>query len=225
MFEGKVLDFDEGVSLRDAVCGVLRAAILTGELEAGDRLMEIPLAEQMGVSRTPVRESIRRLEEEGLVIITPKCGARVASYTEKEVTDALDVRMHIESMSVKLAAMYITAEQVDILKEINKEMAAAVKKKKITAISEADNRLHNAICCSANNQVLLLIMKLLEEQVIRYRVEYIKSIGDYTELLEEHEELIKALENRDGDRAAEIVEHHIKNQKEKIKEIIAKRNV
>ena len=121
MFEGKVLDFDEGVSLRDAVCGVLRAAILTGELEAGDRLMEIPLAEQMGVSRTPVREAIRRLEEEGLVIITPKCGARVASYTEKEVTDALDVRMHIESMSVKLAAMYITAEQVDILKEINKE--------------------------------------------------------------------------------------------------------
>ena len=69
MFEGKVLDFDEGVSLRDAVCGVLRAAILTGELEAGDRLMEIPLAEQMGVSRTPVREAIRRLEEEGLVII------------------------------------------------------------------------------------------------------------------------------------------------------------
>ena len=71
----------------------------------------------------------------------------------------------------------------------------------------------------------MLIMKLLEEQVIRYRVEYIKSIGDYKELLEEHEELINALENRDGDRAAEIVEHHIKNQKEKIKEIIAKRNV
>ena len=75
MFEGKVQDFEEGVSLREAVCGVLRVAILTGELEAGERLMEIPLAEQMGVSRTPVREAIRRLEEEGLVIITPKCGA------------------------------------------------------------------------------------------------------------------------------------------------------
>ena len=225
MFEGKVHDFDEGVSLRDSVCGVLRQAILTGELEAGERLMEIPLAEQLGVSRTPVREAIRLLEDEGLVLITPKCGARVASYTEKEVTDALDVRMHIESMSVKLAAMYITTEQIGILREINQEMRVAVENKKITAISEADNRLHNAICCSANNRVLLLIMKFLEEQVIRYRVEYIKSIGDYRELLDEHEELINALESRDSEKAAEIVEHHIRKQKEKIKEIISKRNV
>ena len=68
-------------------------------------------------------------------------------------------------------------------------------------------------------------MKFLEEQVIRYRVEYIKSIGDYRELLDEHEELINALENRDSEKAAEIVEHHIRKQKEKIKEIISKRNV
>lgn len=225
MLEGKVPEYDEGVSLRESVCSILREAILTGELEAGARLMEIPLAERLGVSRTPVREAIRILEDEGLVLIVPKCGARVASYTEKEVTDALDVRIHIESMSAKLAAMYITSEQTEILREINREMEDAVKEKEITAISEADNRLHNAICCSANNRVLLLIMKLLEEQVIRYRVEYIKSIDDYRELIDEHEELIKALESRDSDRAAEIVEHHIRKQKEKIREIITKRNV
>lgn len=223
-FEGNKFDFSEGVSLRDTVYLAIREAILKGEFAPNKRLREIPLAEKLGVSRTPVREAIKRLEEEQLVVITPKCGARVASFTNKDVTDALDVRLAIENMTVRLAAKNMTPEMIKDLKNINKEMETAVKDKNISKISEADNRLHNRICIGADNRVLLKTMRMLEEQVLRYRVEYIKSITDYRELLDEHKELIEALANKDEDKAAEIISSHIGRQKEKIYEIIKKQS-
>lgn len=223
-FEGKKFDYSEGLSLRDSVYLAIREAILNGEFPPNKRLREIPLSQKLGVSRTPVREAIKKLEEEHLVVIMPKCGARVASFTNKDVTDALDVRLTIEDMAVRLAARNMTDEQIAELKAINKEMESAIKVKDISKISEADNRLHNRICIGADNRVLLKIMYMLEEQVLRYRVEYIKSVKDYNELIYEHNELIKALEAGDEIGAAKIMDLHIMKQKEKICEIIQKQS-
>lgn len=223
-FEGKKFDYTEGVSLRDTVYLAIREAILNGEFPPNKRLREIPLAQKLGVSRTPVREAIRKLEEEHLVVILPKCGARVASFTNKDVTDALDVRLTVEDMAVRLAARNMNKDQIAELKRINKEMENAIKEKDISKISEADNRLHNRICFGADNRVLLKVMYMLEEQVLRYRVEYIKSIKNYNELIDEHNELIKSLEARDENGAAQIVGLHIMKQKQKICEIIEKQN-
>lgn len=223
-FEGKKFDYSEGLSLRDSVYLAIREAILNGEFPPNKRLREIPLSQKLGVSRTPVREAIKKLEEEHLVVIMPKCGARVASFTNKDVTDALDVRLTIEDMAVRLAARNMTDEQIAELKTINKEMESAIKVKDISKISEADNRLHNRICIGADNRVLLKIMYMLEEQVLRYRVEYIKSVKDYNELIYEHNELIKALEAGDEIGAAKIMDLHIMKQKEKICEIIQKQS-
>lgn len=223
-FEGKKFDYSEGLSLRDSVYLAIREAILNGEFPPNKRLREIPLSQKLGVSRTPVREAIRKLEEEHLVVIMPKCGARVASFTNKDVTDALDVRLTIEDMAVRLAARNMTDEQIAELKAINKEMESAIKVKDVSKISEADNRLHNRICIGADNRVLLKIMYMLEEQVLRYRVEYIKSVKDYKELIDEHNELIKALEAGDESGAAKIMDLHIMKQKEKICEIIQKQS-
>ena len=223
-FEGKKFDYSEGLSLRDSVYLAIREAILNGEFPPNKRLREIPLSQKLGVSRTPVREAIKKLEEEHLVVIMPKCGARVASFTNKDVTDALDVRLTIEDMAVRLAARNMTDEQIAELKAINKEMESAIKVKDISKISEADNRLHNRICIGADNRVLLKIMYMLEEQVLRYRVEYIKSVKDYNELIYEHNELIKALAAGDEIGAAKIMDLHIMKQKEKICEIIQKQS-
>lgn len=222
-FEGKVLDYEEGISLRDSVYNVIREAILKGEFEPNKRLMEIPLAEKLGVSRTPVREAIKRLEEERLVVIVPKCGAKVASFSDKDVTDALDVRLTIEDMAVRLAAKRITREQIAKLREINKEMQDAVNRKDISKISEADNRLHNSICAFADNRVLLSVMTLLEEQVLRYRVNYIRTVKDYNDLIREHDKIIDALAANDEPLAAAIVAKHIWNQKERMREILDKK--
>ncbi|MCM1307283.1 MAG: GntR family transcriptional regulator, partial [Butyrivibrio sp.] len=129
------VDKGEGVSLRDMVYFELKEAIMRGELAPGLRLMEIPIAERLGVSRTPVREAVKRLEEDGLVIITPGCGAKVSEIRGKDVTDALDVRIVVETMAVRLAAKNISAGQVDELKRINAEMRRAIMEKNTAALS------------------------------------------------------------------------------------------
>ena len=90
------MDVNDYLPLRDVVFNTLRQAILRGEMEPGERLMEIQLAQKLGVSRTPIREAIRKLELEGLVIMIPRKGAEVAHITEKDMRDVLEVRCTLE---------------------------------------------------------------------------------------------------------------------------------
>ena len=101
--------------LRDVVFRTLRQAILRGELKPGERLMEIRLANQLGVSRTPIREAIRMLELDGLVIMVPRKGAQVAQITEKDLNDVLEVRLGLEELAVKLACQRITESELQKL--------------------------------------------------------------------------------------------------------------
>ena len=94
---------DEYLPLREVVFNTLRQAILKGELKPGERLMEIALAEKLGVSRTPIREAMRKLELEGLVVMIPRRGAQVANITEKDLNDVLEVRITLENMAFSMA--------------------------------------------------------------------------------------------------------------------------
>ena len=103
MQENLQTNMDEFLPLRDVVFNTLRQGILTGELKPGERLMEIHLANKLGVSRTPIREAIRKLELEGLVTMIPRRGAEVAQITEKSLKDVLEVRRALDALSVELA--------------------------------------------------------------------------------------------------------------------------
>ena len=94
---------NEYLPLRDVVFNTLRQAIITGEFAPGERLMEISLANRLGVSRTPVREAIRKLELEGLVIMIPRKGAQVARITEKNLRDVIEIRTVLEEFAAVLA--------------------------------------------------------------------------------------------------------------------------
>lgn len=98
------VSMDEYLPLRDVVFNTLRQAILRGELKPGERLMEIQLANKLGVSRTPIREAIRKLELEGLVLMIPRKGAEVAEITEKSLKDVLEVRRALEELAVEIAS-------------------------------------------------------------------------------------------------------------------------
>ena len=98
---------DEYLPLREVVFNTLRQAILKGELKPGERLMEIALAEKLGVSRTPIREAMRKLELEGLVVMVPRRGAQVANITEKDLNDVLEVRITLENMAIEKACANI----------------------------------------------------------------------------------------------------------------------
>ena len=107
------VDMNEYLPLRDVVFNTLRQAILKGELKPGERLLEIALAERLGVSRTPVREAMRKLEQEGLVVMIPRRGAQVASITEKDLNDVLEVRIALENVAIEKACKLITEEELE----------------------------------------------------------------------------------------------------------------
>ena len=225
MIKEKNIDKLTGNTLRDSVYETLRKAIMIGELVPGERLMEIPLSERLGVSRTPVREAIKRLAKDDLVTITKGCGARVSDMTDKDVTDALDVRIRIEDMAVRLAARNITATQVKEIREINRKMSEAVKKGDLDGASAADNRLHHVICEAAGNSVLTTVHTMLAEHVLRYRIKYIQSIDDYDELILEHTKIIIAIETGDEEEASRLVTNHITKQRDIICNIIKKHKI
>ena len=117
MKEFEVNNENDYLPLRDVVFNTLRTSILTGELKPGERLMEIHLADKLGVSRTPIREAIRKLELEGLVTMIPRRGAEVAQITEKNLRDVLEVRRALDALAVELACERITEDELAELKK------------------------------------------------------------------------------------------------------------
>lgn len=207
---------NEFLPLRDVVFNTLRQAILTGELKPGERLMEIHLANRLGVSRTPIREAIRKLELEGLVTMIPRRGAEVAQITEKSMNDVLEVRRALDALCVELACDRITEEKLDALKAACGCFEQAVKTKDVKKIAQADVELHDIIVEATGNQRLIQMVHNLSEQMYRYRFEYIKDSDRHENLVEEHRIIYESLVKKDKETASQAAKLHIDNQKKAI---------
>ena len=203
---------NEYLPLRDVVFNTLRQEILRGELKPGERLMEIQLANKLGVSRTPIREALRKLELEGLVNMVPRKGAEVADITEKSLRDVLEVRKALEELSVQLACEKITEEEIEELKRVAERFKDTLDDQDVTKIAEADVAFHDVIYTATDNQKLILLLNNLREQMYRYRVEYLKKEEAYPQLIAEHEELIDNISKRNKEEATRIMCEHIDNQ-------------
>ncbi|WP_027436989.1 GntR family transcriptional regulator [Lachnospira multipara] len=210
------MDVSEYLPLRDVVFNTLRQAILKGEMEPGERLMEIQLAQKLGVSRTPIREAIRKLELEGLVIMIPRKGAEVAHITEKDMKDVLEVRSALEELAATLACKNVTTEKLNELKAANKVFESAIVSKDVVAIVDADVAFHDIIYAMTENDRLIQIINNLSEQMYRYRLEYVKDARTHSILISEHNDIIRQLSARDVDEAKVVIRQHINNQEKGI---------
>lgn len=219
------VNMNEYLPLRDVVFNTLRKAILRGELKPGERLMEIQLANKLGVSRTPIREAIRKLELEGLVLMIPRKGAEVAQITEKNMQDVLEVRKALEELSVQLACERITPEQVEEMKMAAEDFRKVLKSGDVTKIAEADVKFHDIIFAATNNQRLITLLNNLREQMYRFRVEYLKQKECYPQLLEEHDKLIALISGGEVEEACELMGYHIDNQASTVSDVIRRDQV
>ena len=203
---------DEYLPLRDVAFRKLRQAILRGELQPGQRLMEIALAEQLGVSRTPVREAIRMLEQDGLAVMIPRRGAVVSKISGKNLRDVLEVRRALEELAVDLACTRMTDEDFQKLKEANERFSATLSGNDITKMAEADEAFHDLIYQASDNARLVLLEMQLREQMYRFRIEHLKEKSKRYRLVEDHNAIIRNLINRDSDNAREAIREHINAQ-------------
>lgn len=219
------VNMNEYLPLRDVVFNTLRKAILRGELKPGERLMEIQLANKLGVSRTPIREAIRKLELEGLVLMIPRKGAEVAQITEKNMQDVLEVRKALEELSVQLACERIMPEQVEEMKMAAEDFRKVLKSGDVTKIAEADVKFHDIIFAATNNQRLITLLNNLREQMYRFRVEYLKQKECYPQLLEEHDKLIALISGGEVEEACELMGCHIDNQASTVSDVIRRDQV
>ncbi len=220
---GSDSEINEFLPLREVVFLTLRKAILKGELQPGERLMEIALANRLGVSRTPVREAIRMLEHEGLVVMKPRRGAQVAKITEQELNDVLEVRKSLEMLAANKACERMTEEDMKAMWETGAEFRKLALNPNcdLTALTEADVAFHDTIYRGTRNRRLNQILANLREQMYRFRLEYLKDASIRESLVSEHEEIMKAVAGRDGELAADLIGEHIDNQQKVIHASIA----
>ena len=163
------IKLDSYQPLREVVFETLRDAIRKGILKPGERLMEIHLAEQLGVSRTPVREAIRKLELEGYVIMMPRRGTYVSNLSIKDINEVFEIRTSLDSLASGLAAERITDEELEHLQRLLVVIGEAIKEKNMEKIVEADTKFHDILYQASRNNRLVGIIYNLREQLTSFR--------------------------------------------------------
>jgi len=197
--------------LREIVFEHLREAIIGGNLRPGERLMEMQLAEEMGVSRTPVREAIRKLELEGLVIMVPRRGAYVSDLSIKDVAETYEIRAALEALAAGLAAERITADESEELERILVSIGQCIANNDLERSIELDEQFHGVLYRASKNERLVQIINNLREQIQRFRATSLGTPGRLEAVFSEHTKIAEAISERNAALAERLAMEHIEN--------------
>ncbi|HMM20795.1 MAG TPA: GntR family transcriptional regulator [Selenomonadales bacterium] len=197
--------------LREVVCEALREAIMNGTLTPGERLMEIQLAEDLGVSRTPVREAIRRLEMEGFLVMVPRRGTYVSDLSIKDLNEVFEIRTALDVLAAGLAAERITEEELEQLERLLVQIGEYIDSGDVEKIVEADSQFHDILYQASRNDRLVGIINNLREQFTRFRSISMAYPGRLKNTLEEHRQLMEAIASHDPETAQRCAREHMEN--------------
>jgi len=205
-------DFKEtGYSLRTKIYNKLKNAILNGVYKPGENLIEIKLAKQLGVSRTPVREALRQLELEGLVSSIPNKGVVVEGVTPQDVEDIYTIRKTVEGLAARWAAEKIKDDQLKEMKDILDLMEFYTLKDQTDKLSELDTRFHDIIFHACDSRPLESVLTNFHHFIQRARLVSIKATGRAVHSLEEHRSIYEAMEAHDPDAAEKAIIAHVES--------------
>ncbi|MDD4766590.1 MAG: GntR family transcriptional regulator [Desulfotomaculaceae bacterium] len=207
------IKLDNYKPLRELVFDSLRKAIIIGKLKPGERLMEIQLAEEMGVSRTPVREAIRKLELEGFVVMVPRKGAYVAGVSVKDIADVFEVRSALEGLAASLASERITEEEME---DLEKVFHLITGEEDLLTVVKKDNEFHELIYKASRNQRLTQIITNLSEQINRFRLTSLSIPGRLKIAVDEHKKIIEAISERNAELANALASEHMENAEQNL---------
>ncbi|MFW5992051.1 MAG: GntR family transcriptional regulator [Halanaerobiaceae bacterium] len=198
--------------LRIQVYNLLRQSVLEGKIDPGTKLTETGLAEQLNVSRTPIREAFRMLELENLIIIIPQQGVFVAGIKSRgEIDDIFRVRLELEGLAAYLAARNISQQQIKELNELLVRVEEGVKEKDLKKCIEIDIAFHELIKKASDNRWLKSFLDSLFEQVTRFRAKSLGLEGRMEKALVEHKKLGAAIASGNQELARRLAHQHIQS--------------
>ena len=195
--------------LREIVYEELKRQILIGEIAPGTRMMEVELADDMGVSRTPVREAIRKLEKEGLVTIEPRRGAYASDISIKDIEDVLEVRQDLEGMAAAMAAVKATDEQKEQLLKVTEQYRKAVESGDVEEMIKFDEAFHKIIVSCSDNKTLIQLISQVQELALRFRYIYYDDFTRFGSQPMEHKEITDAIISGNAEKARQAAGDHI----------------
>jgi DNA-binding GntR family transcriptional regulator len=232
MNRDKMLQSPSGSSLNERTYLSLRASILSGEVGLGDRLVEDQLAQQLQVSRTPIREAIRRLQQEQLLTTDSPDGITIVKISLPSAIHLYDCRISLEQQAVQAACRHATAVQVQALKRnlaASKKIAQASLNNTSPSSSLQVNQsrkllnlnyeFHRLIAESAQNPWLVFLLDQLANQVKLLRLQTLKAPINAREIQTEHEAVVDAIIRRDAEAATQCIEQHLEISQARIKQI------
>lgn len=207
----KTLPGVSNYSLSGKVFYRIREDILAGKYLHNEELREKTIADELGVSRTPVREALRQLELEGLVTIIPNKGASVVGITRKDVQDIYEIRSHLEGLCAKWASANITAEQLDELDENVYLSEFHFEKGHYEQVLELDNKFHELLYQASNSKMLDHVLSDFHHYVERVRKNTLSRPQRAAASNQEHKKIVEALRNQDAAKAEKLATEHIMN--------------
>ena len=205
---------DKSLPLREKVFHYLRNRILDGSIDPGESLIETRLADELGVSRTPIREAFRKLELEGLVLSVPNKGVLVKGISHQDTEDIFTIRMHLEPLAAQWAVRRITAEEILKLEENIQLMDFYIQRENIDQASKKNTDFHGIIFNAAKSKPLQQILNSLQEYVHLARLASLRNPGRPQRALAEHREILEAIMSGDEQKAVECMRQHVQKSSE-----------
>ncbi|MCA3647598.1 MAG: GntR family transcriptional regulator [Methylobacterium sp.] len=202
--------------LHDEVAERIRDLIRAGELEPNSRVNELELAERFGISRTPLREAIKILATEGLLELLPNRGARVPAVNEAEIDEMLEVIAGLEANAARLLAKRITDSEIADIAELHEAMLEAFERRDEARYFTLNRQTHEAMMRAAKNATLAQLYAGLSSRIQRFRYAAHKTPEQWQRAIDEHEEMLRLMIERDGEKLAALMERHILGKKEPI---------
>lgn len=197
----------EARSIADMAYLSIRESIVTGRLDAGTRLVEARLAHELGVSKAPIREALKKLRDERLVVEQPRYGTFVRTLTDKDFIDVYNMRLLVEGLA---AALIVRAQApLDVLEQLVGAMRRDAEAGDVSSLADTDVRFHNELCAAADNEYLQATFHTLSGPIRMVLTRDNDAYGRLGDIVEEHSRLVDALRSGSEDDAVSMVRSHI----------------
>lgn len=199
-------------TLKEQIVETIKESIAVGKFKPGERICESKLAEDLGISRTPLREAIQTLEAEGFLKVIPRKGAVVSDYSEKDIQDIYEIKATLEGLAARLAAVSLTDADIDKLTEINDQLRSMSLKgeRSVNRFFKVHNLFHDIFLRASNNDRLYQLNCQLMGPFKRFRLASLAIPGRFEEAVATHDKIIEVFKERDAEKAQELVMQNVK---------------